>query len=96
VEAAAYRIASEAVANALRHGCGTSAQVTATVVDGAVRLEVVDDGSGFGADVTAGVGLRSMHDRAAEVGGELLVDSAPGAGTAVRAVLPLQREGGSP
>jgi signal transduction histidine kinase len=96
VEAATYRIASEAVANALRHGHAQRAEVSATVVDGALRLEVVDDGRGFGADVTAGVGLQSMHDRAAEVGGELIVDSIPGTGTAVRAVLPLQREDRAP
>jgi signal transduction histidine kinase len=91
VEAAAYRIAGEAVANALRHGGGRRASVTARVVDDELHLDVVDDGTGFGTGATAGVGLQSMHDRAAEVGGTLVVDSAPGSGTTVRAVLPLQR-----
>lgn len=91
VEAATYRIASEAVANALRHACARRAEVTASFVDGTLHLQVVDDGNGFGADVTAGVGLQSMHDRAAEIGGTLIVDSTPGAGTAVRAMLPVQR-----
>lgn len=89
VEAAAYRIAGEAVANALRHAGARSTTVTAHVVDDALHLVVADDGGGFGTDVTAGVGLESMHERAAEVGGVLSVHSTPG-GTSVRAVLPLQ------
>jgi signal transduction histidine kinase len=56
-------------------------------------LEIADDGRGF--DVVArrasaaGLGLRAMHDRVAEHGGRLTIDSAPGAGTRVRACLPL-------
>ena len=88
VEVAAFRIASEAVANALRHGDARTVDVRLGVADDALVLSVGDDGSGFGADATAGVGLRSMHDRAAEVGGHVDVDSAPGGGTRVVAVLP--------
>jgi signal transduction histidine kinase len=56
-----------------------------------VLLVVTDDGCGFGADVVAGVGLTSMRERAAELGGTLVVETAPGTGTEVRAVLPVQR-----
>lgn len=89
IEAATYRIAGEALTNSLRHSGATTASVRASVVDGSLHLLVVDDGSGFGADVTAGVGLQSMHDRATEVGGSLTVVSRPGGGTTVTAVLPL-------
>lgn len=90
VEVAAYRIVGEAVANALRHALPTRVLVDARVAEGALRVEVTDDGTGFGTDATAGVGLASLHDRAAEVGGTLVVDSRPGAGTRVLALLPLE------
>jgi signal transduction histidine kinase len=89
VEVAAYRIAGEAVTNALRHADATSAQLRAWTDGEALHVEVSDDGRGFGADATAGVGLQSLHDRAAEVGGTLAVDSVPGSGTRVAAVLPI-------
>lgn len=89
VEVAAYRIASEAVANVLRHAGAARASLTATVDAGLLHLVVQDDGRGFGAEATAGVGLESLHDRAAEVGGRLDVHSVPGQGTRVEAVLPL-------
>lgn len=94
VEVAAYRIAGEAVANALRHAEASSALVRAWTTSDALHLEISDDGRGFGADATAGVGLQSLHDRAAEVGGRLAVDSAPGRGTQVSAVLPIPSEEG--
>ena len=84
VEVAAYRIASEAVSNAIRH---SGAQSVTLTVDGALTVTITDDGSGFGADATAGVGLQSLHDRAAEVGGTLTVTSTA-EGTTVRAELP--------
>lgn len=89
VEVAAYRIVSEAVANALRHAAARTASVRVTGEGKVLRLEVSDDGTGFGAEVTAGVGLQSLHDRAAEVGGWLEVRSRPGEGTTVIGELPL-------
>lgn len=89
VEVAAYRIAAEALTNAIRHADAREAVLRATAGHDGLRIEVRDDGRGFGADATAGVGLQSLHDRAAEVGGELQVDSAPGRGTVVAAILPL-------
>jgi signal transduction histidine kinase len=89
VEVAAYRIAGEAMTNAVRHAGATQVELVAAVHDGELVVEVRDDGHGFAGDAVAGVGLQSMYDRAAEVGGRLAIDTA-GAGTVVRALLPVQ------
>jgi signal transduction histidine kinase len=92
VEDAALRIAQEAMHNALRHG--DPAAVTVRVDASAQRLllEVIDDGSGFDVEEarrgSRRLGLASMRDRAAGVGGVLTVRSAPGAGTLVRLEVP--------
>lgn len=88
VEVAAYRIASEAVANVLRHAQADRAVLVAEVTDGRLRLAVEDDGCGFGAEARTGVGIESIRARAAEIGGRLEIRST-GAGTRVEAVLPL-------
>jgi len=89
VEVAAYRIVTESVANAVRHGSPTHCGVTFTAVDGALVLRIVDDGRGIAADAIPGVGLSSMRERAAEVGGTLTVESGP-TGTTITAQLPLE------
>jgi len=69
-----------------------SAETPASVaiaVDGALRLEILDDGRGLPADRPAGVGLISMRERTAELGGSFEIDSAPGGGTTVCVRLPL-------
>jgi signal transduction histidine kinase len=58
--------------------------------DGALRLEVADDGCGLRPDQPPGVGLSAMAERAAEVGGTLTVTAAGERGTLVAAVLPLE------
>lgn len=90
VEVAAFRIATEALANAIRHSGAAQCTIEANTREGWLVVEVSDDGSGFDADTAPGVGLRSMVERAAEVGGELHVDSRPGQGARVRARLPLE------
>jgi len=87
-EVAAYRIVVEAVSNAVRHSNGTRCDATMRIVDDQLEILVRDDGRGVG-DLPLGVGTRSMYERAAEVGGELLVESAKPTGTIVRATLPL-------
>lgn len=87
VEVAAYRIAVEGVSNAARHSGADLARVRLDVADGALLVEVVDGGAGTGA-WRPGVGLSSMRERAAEVGGTLEYGAVPGGGR-VRAVLPL-------
>lgn len=88
VEGAAFRIAAEATTNALRHGRPNHCVVRLCADTASITVEVCDDGLGFGSGPVAGVGLSSMHERAAEVGGELTVESVAGAGTTVRARLP--------
>lgn len=93
VEQALFRVAQEALANTGRHSGATEAAVSLVWQDGAIRLEVRDDGRGFAAAATAsGYGLESMRQRVAALGGELSVESEPGAGTTVRATVPLPQE----
>jgi signal transduction histidine kinase len=84
-EAAAFRIAQEALYNALRHG--SAREVTVRLTPG--LLEIRDDGTGFDADAGSrdGLGLASMRERAASVGGVLTIESS-GAGTVVRLGVP--------
>jgi signal transduction histidine kinase len=87
--AAAYLIASEAVTNAMRHsGCGRCAVEVGPEPPWLV-ITVADDGHGIPESAPRGVGLTSMRDRAAEVGGLLEVTTTTG-GTVVRAHLPLE------
>lgn len=96
VEVAAYRIAQEAVSNAVRHAgaAGVSVRV-GTGVAGAgpssLRLEVEDDGSGPRVHVPrqAGNGLTTMRERAEEIGGSVVVGDGAGGGTLVVATLPV-------
>jgi signal transduction histidine kinase len=90
VEVAAYRIASEALANAARHAKADSCSVQLEFGD-MLRVEVKDDGIGLPRQFEAGVGITSMHERAEEVGGRLSVDSPPGGGVTVVASLPIDR-----
>jgi signal transduction histidine kinase len=92
VDLAAYRIASEALNNAARHAGAATVELAVAVRDDALHLDVVDDGRGLTSAGPPGVGLRSMRERAEELGGVLQVgDRAPLPGTHVSAVLPLQR-----
>jgi signal transduction histidine kinase len=88
VEVAAYRIASEALANVARHARAARVEVTLRRDGGALVVGVADDGRGIPADAPAGVGLVSLRERAAELGGSCTVECPPDGGTVVRAVLP--------
>jgi signal transduction histidine kinase len=76
-----YRIAQEAITNAVRHGRATRVRVGFRQKDGALELTVSDNGRGFvpATAVTAGMGLRIMKYRAAMIGASLEVRSSPGA-----------------
>ncbi len=87
VEAAAYYVVSEALANIAKYAHATSAQVRMQPVDGKIVLEVADDGVG-GADAGRGSGLRGLTDRVEALGGRLGFSSPPGQGTIVRAEIP--------
>jgi signal transduction histidine kinase len=89
IEASAYFIVAEALTNIAKHSQAESAEVTATVDDGGLHLDVRDDGVG-GARLD-GSGLIGLHDRVDALGGELHVESPPGSGTRIAATLPLRR-----
>ena len=89
VEVAAYRIALEAMTNASRHAGARECRVTLSV-DGALHLDVEDDGMGLPEQYRAGVGIASMRERASELGGVLRVEPRRPRGTAVRAVIPVR------
>jgi signal transduction histidine kinase len=88
VELAAYFIVSESLTNARKYADAEAVRVRAARAADALLVEIVDDGSG-GADPAAGTGLRGLADRVDALGGELEVESPPGAGTRVSARLPL-------
>jgi signal transduction histidine kinase len=93
VEVAAYRITLEALTNARRHAQARRCQVRLALDDG-LRIEVRDDGRGLPTDPAEGVGLASMRERAAELGGWCQIEPAPDGGTSVRAWLPVGPDGG--
>jgi signal transduction histidine kinase len=98
-EEAAYRIAQEALHNALRHGSPSLIEVRLIARGGSVRLEVDDDGQGFDPATPAGatgrLGLSSMRERARSAGGSLELTSTPGGGTTVRLTVPVAGTGES-
>ena len=90
VEVAAYRIVQEALMNVVRHaGAGTCAVRLACPEDRTLDIEVTDDGVGLPESPEFGVGLRSMQERAAELGGSCRIERATPAGTRIFARLPL-------
>jgi signal transduction histidine kinase len=88
VEVAAYRIIAEALTNAARHAQASSARVDLDRVDDRLRIAVDDDGVGLDSLQEAGTGLRSMRERAEELGGTLTHRRGERGGTRVTAVLP--------
>ncbi len=88
VEVAAYFVVAEALTNVAKHAGATEAWVHIAADRDALTVEIGDDGRG-GADRVAGSGLGGLEDRVAALDGTLVVESAPGAGTRVRARLPL-------
>src|SRR5690242_14434987 len=93
-EAALYRIAQEALHNALRHSGATEVSVSVCVAARRITLEVSDQGKGFVPELAAGGhGLPSLRERAAGAGASLVIRSAPGQGTTVRVVMPVDRGG---
>lgn len=90
VEVAAYRIAAEALTNVVRHARARRARLRMRATGHALDLVIEDDGRGPGPPARPdGLGVRSMAERAAEIGGRCTVTPRPGGGTRVHAVLPL-------
>ena len=87
IEAAAYFVACEALANAVKHSGATSVEIRARRQNTRLVVEVADDGRG-GAEASNGSGLRGLADRVEAHGGRLRVESPPGGGTRVVGELP--------
>ena len=87
IEATAYFVVSESLANVTKYAHASVAQVELSRRNGHLRVEVVDDGVG-GADASRGSGLRGLEDRVSAVRGNLRVQDAPGGGTCVLAEIP--------
>lgn len=91
-ESLIFRIAQEAVTNAVRHAGANRVDLTLCRTGDRVELTVRDDGGGFDPEAhEAGVGISGMRDRVALLGGELTIDAAPGRGACVRASLRTSR-----
>jgi signal transduction histidine kinase len=103
VEEALFRIAQEALNNAMNHAAATAVVVTirpeANPPNRRVVLEVADNGKGFDRDSLedeGGIGLKSMRERVEKLGGVLIIVSRPGEGTRVKASVPLKVSTDSP
>jgi two-component system NarL family sensor kinase len=95
VELAAYHIGMEALTNVVRHAHASHCEVSLDADGGALRLQVRDDGVGMprryaGPAQVAGFGLRSMAERAAELGGRCVIEDPPSGGTIVDVCLPVK------
>jgi signal transduction histidine kinase len=93
VEATAYFVVSEALANAAKHSAAAAVRVSLEASGKELLVSVRDDGRG-GADPGRGSGLRGLRDRVEAAGGRLEIRSAAGKGTTVEAALPLDEEAG--
>jgi two-component system sensor histidine kinase UhpB len=89
---AAYRIVQEALSNVVKHADATRCEVhmERSVENGTIQLIVSDDGRGFTKEdgPQAGIGIIGMRERIAAIGGSLVIDSRPGAGTTMRIAIP--------
>ena len=92
VEQAVFRVAQEALANVAKHSGAGSVEVDLIYASGSLTLRVADDGRGFdpAKNPGEGFGLQSMHERLEKLGGRVEVESAPGKGTRVTCVCPLE------
>ena len=88
VEATAYFVVSEALANVAKYSTATQASVGADCRGSTLHVEVGDNGVG-GADASRGSGIHGLEDRVAAIGGRVTIDSPPGQGTLVVAEIPI-------
>ena len=95
IESAAYYVVAEALTNVTKYSGATAATIRVLHRDDLLSVEVADDGLG-GARASEGSGLGGLKDRVEALDGVFLVESAPGAGTRVRADLPLVRPAAGP
>jgi two-component system sensor histidine kinase UhpB len=103
LETACFRIAQEALTNALRHARAENIDLSLSVHGGSLHLTVSDDGIGFDAAAArvraeggSSIGLLGMNERASLAGGALTLLSAPGRGTKIEAIFPLSNSVSAP
>jgi len=87
-EVAVYRIVQEALTNVARHANASQCNIRVWKADGSLHIQIADNGRGIGPDVTPGVGVRSIRERAEELGGTFALLTAPGQGTEICVRLP--------
>jgi signal transduction histidine kinase len=92
LEVATYRIVQEALSNAARHARARTCTIRLALSEGVLQVEITDDGIGLPPARRAGVGLLSIRERAAELGGTCQIEATPGGGTQVCARLPMLPE----
>jgi signal transduction histidine kinase len=96
VETTLYRIIQEALTNAARHAAARTVSVVLQCAAGWVKAVIEDDGCGFDVEDggaacgPVGLGIQSMHERAALLNGAVAIESSPGKGTAVYVQIPLK------
>lgn len=97
VEVGLYRIAQEALANVRQHANAQRVRLELEITPAAATLRVADNGRGFAPDQLTGdrFGLVGLNERARLLGGRLDVESKPGQGTRIAAVIPLEADGGN-
>jgi signal transduction histidine kinase len=95
VEDTIYRLVQESLTNVVKHAEATRVTVAVREIGEVVEIDVRDDGAGFDPDTsTEGFGLLGMRERAALAGGSVAVESSPGHGSTIHAIVPQQRRGG--
>jgi signal transduction histidine kinase len=88
VEVAAYRIVQEALENVSKHAQARTCSIRFANHKG-LEIEITDDGIGLPPNITPGVGLRSMRERAEELGGSCMIEPCMNGGTRILARLPI-------
>jgi len=98
IRTALYRVAQEALTNVARHAKASHAEVSIHCLDGAIRMEITDNGTGFEVDGMSSakkrnrLGLLGMRERVEMVGGTFCVKSAPGKATTIRVEIPAEKD----
>ena len=92
IEDAAWFGIAEGLTNALKHARADRVEVGLGRRDGLLEVEIRDEGPGFDPSETTGFGLATLRDRMAVLGGQLIIESSPGAGALLRMRLPLPEQ----